>query len=145
MKRKILILIALALILSIGCTRKKNDIIGDDSSISVGGQEREIIERSESISDTIVELYGVDDATTVIFNDIALIGIKLSYDNKLNDDIKNTVIDVVTGFDNQITEVKITQDNKLYRQIDDIMNELILGKSYDVFVDEISRISDKIR
>ena len=145
MKRKILILISLALILSIGCTTKKNDITGDDSSISVGGQEREIIERSESISDMIVELYGVDDATTVILNDIALVGVKLSYDNKLNDDIKNTVIDVVTGFDNQITEVKVTQDNKLYRQIDDIMNELILGKSYDGFVDEISRISGKIR
>lgn len=144
MKRKILILIALALILSVGCMRKENNI-ADDPSISVGGQEREIIERSESISDMIVELYGIDDATTVIFNDTALVGIKLSYDNKLNDDIKNTVIDVVTGFDNQITDVKITQDNKLYRQIDDIMNELILGKSYDVFVDEINKISEKIR
>lgn len=145
MKRKILILIILALILSAGCTISNENKATDDSSISVDGQDREIIDRSESISDIVVELYGVDDATTVIFNDRALIGVKLSYDNKLDDNIRNNVIDVVTGFDNQITEVKVTQDNKLFMQIDDIMNELILGKSYDTFVDEINKISDKIK
>lgn len=144
MKRKILILISLALIFTVSCMSNENDIVGDPL-VSVGGQDREIVERSESISDVVVELYGIDDATTIIFNDMALIGVKLSYDNKLDDSIKNTVSTIVTGFDTQIANVKITQDNKLFRQIDDIMNELILGKSYDTFVDEISRLSGKIR
>ncbi|MBC8588509.1 YhcN/YlaJ family sporulation lipoprotein [Paratissierella segnis] len=144
MKKKILILIVLTLILNIGCTNDQGSL-KEEPLVSTEAQDRGIIEKSESISDLVVELYGVDDATTVILNNVALVGVKLSYDNKLDDDIKVTITDAIKGFDSEITSVKITQDNKLFRQIDDIMTQLILGKSYDELVDEIGRISEKIK
>jgi YhcN/YlaJ family sporulation lipoprotein len=134
----------LTLILNIGCTNDQGSL-KEEPLVSTEAQDRGIIEKSESISDLVVELYGVDDATTVILNNVALVGVKLSYDNKLDDDIKVTITDAIKGFDSEITSVKITQDNKLFRQIDDIMTQLILGKSYDELVDEIGRISEKIK
>lgn len=144
MKKKILILIILTLIFNVGCTNGESGL-KEEPIVPTDVNDREIVEKSESISDFVVELYGVDDATTVILNDMALVGVKLSYDNKLDNDIKVTITDAIKGFNSEIATVMITQDNKLFRQIDDIMNQLILGKPYDEFVDEINRISEKIK
>lgn len=144
MKKKILILFVLALIFNVGCMNNVNSL-KEESLVTTDVNDREVVEKSELISDLVVELYGLDDATTVILNDMALVGVKLSYDNKLDNDIKVTITDAIKGFNSEITSVKITQDNKLFRQIDDIMNQLILGKPYDEFVDEINKISEKIK
>lgn len=150
MKKKIFYLLIAGIVIIGGCTGQQKITEEDlsmekDLAITVDGQDREIIERSETISDIVVDIYGIDDATTIIFNDMAIIGVKIAYDQKLTDDIKNTIIDIVKEKDPYINQVKVTQKNSVFNQIDHIISELLNGKAYDSFVKEIDKIQNKIK
>ena len=136
MKKIILIIISLLLLLQIGCTKDlEQDMVGiedaDYISIEVSSEDKIIIERSEDLSDYIVELFGIDDVATIIFNDTALIGIVTAYDKDLTDDLK-------------IKEVLISDDKKIFKEIINIVNDLMNGKSYDNYVNQISKMIGKV-
>lgn len=149
MKKNIVLLILVVVIVLGGCQNPQQNIIEgelpQDEVIEVGGEDKEIINRSEDISDYVVELFGIDDAVTIIFNDTAVIGVILAYDQKINDDIKNIIRDTVKEKDELIKEVKITDNKKLFSQINNIIEGLLNGKSYDNYVSEIDKIIEKIQ
>jgi len=148
MKRKISYLIISICLVLTGCTtnniiEKTEDNI-EDNIVTVIGPDGEIIERSETISDIVVDLYGIDDATTIILNQSAIIGLKISYDQKLIADTIDIIESKVKDQDKYITEVLITDKEKLFAEINNIVNELLQGKSFDSLVDDINKIKNKI-
>ena len=149
MKKFILYGIVLSLILQLGCTKPKNEItkdsIEDNESIEVGGLDKEILTRSERISDSIVELFGIDDSVTVIFNDIVVVGVVLSYDKELDQELKDDIINRINETDPQIQEVNITLKEKNIKQLNEIIIGLLNGNPYDNYVEEISKIIDRVK
>ena len=147
MKHRIMIFIILILLLTTGCKANigKNEIGEDyeDNTVTAAVEKDAIVERSEIISDTIVELFGIDDATTVIFNNSALVGVKTAYDQELTQDTKEIIESKVLNIDSDISEVLITNKERVFTEIDNIVIELLQGKSYDDLVDNISKIKGK--
>lgn len=149
MKKKILVLSLSLCILLVGCTtedtvEESQENTVQDSSVPVGGGDNEVLERSETLSDIIVETYGIDDATTIILNDTAIIGVRISYDQELTDEIVETIEGKVLAYDNGISEVLISDEGKIFTDIGDIVYGLLQGKSYDSLVNEINNIRNRI-
>lgn len=144
MKIRILFMLVIAMLLMPGCMKDSADG-GEELAITVGGEDRTIIERSELISDMVVELYGIDDATTVIFNDIALVGVKIAYDQKLTPEMKSSISNLIKEKDILISEVKVSENKKIYSQIDSIITQLLNGSSYDSLVSQIGKLQNKIK
>lgn len=149
MKRYVLLTIIFLLLLQIGCTfnQKEAPIVEEpeepDRTIEVSMEDRAIIDRSETLSDNVVELFGIDDAATIILNDTALVSVIMAYDSEFNDDTKNLIKETVLESDNEIKEVIISNDEKTFFQIVDIITDLMNGNSYDNYVNEISKLIEK--
>lgn len=146
MKKNILLFLILSLVLTIGCVDEKIDepeIGNEDSLLAVEGSDKEILERSERISDLVVELFGIDGATTLIFNDTAIVSVIISYDQKLTEEMRETIVSVVKENDKEIKDVKIAEDEKTFNEIEKILSELLKGKVYDNFVLDINKILDR--
>ena len=148
MKKITLLIVSLLISLQIGCTTDFEKEIRevdepDYISIEVGSEDEIILNRSEDLSNHIVELFGVDDTATIIFNDTALVGIVTAYDNELTDDLKSLINDLVLEKDSGINEVLITDDKKTFNEIITIVNGLMSGKSYDSYVGKISKMVEK--
>ena len=148
MKKIILLMLALSACLQIACTIDLEKEIAEVDepeyiSIEVGSEDKIILNRSEDLSDHIVELFGVDDTATIIFNDTDLVGIVTAYDNELTDDLKSLINDLVLEKDSGINKVLITDDKKTFNEIITIVNGLMSGKSYDSYVGKISKMVEK--
>jgi len=146
MKKKYTYFLLVILVFLVGCTTDK--IVEEkiqDNSITVTGPDSEIIERSETLSDVIVDLYGIDDATTIIFNDTAIIGLKVAYDEELDENISDIVKNAVLIEDPNINQVLLTDKDRVFNEINSVVNELLQGKSYDTLVEDINKIKNKIK
>ena len=146
MKKNILLILVCSLILTVACTSgeiDKAENMNDNELLAVEGKDGEILQRSEELSDLIVELFGIDGATTLIFNDTAIVSVIISYDQKLTDETRDTIVKVVKENDPLIKEVKIAEDEKTFKEIENILVELLQGKSYDDYVLDINRILDR--
>lgn len=150
MKKSILIItIILSITIQMGCTNRDEARLegkaDDVNLVEVSGEDKEIINRSENIADSVVELFGIDDATAIIFNENAIIGIILSYDQELSQDTLDTIVSLVKKNEPSIENMYITSDAKLFKQIDNIVVEILQGKSYDKYVPNINKIMDKVK
>lgn len=149
MKKIILFGILISLMLQIGCTKPNNEITKDsmeDSVImEVGGVDKEILTRSERIADSVVELFGIDDSVSIVFNDIAVVGIVLSYDKELDGELKEDIVNRIKETDPQIKEVNITKTEKNVEQLNEIIIGLLNGNPYDNYVEEINNIIEKVK
>ena len=148
MKKIILLMLALSACLQIACTNDYGKEVvevpqTEETSIEVGSEDRIIINRSEDLSNYVVELFGIDDVATIIFNDTALVGVVTSYDNELTDDLKSLINDLVLEKDSEIKNVSISHDEKVFNEIVNIVNDLMNGKSYDNYVASISKMIEK--
>ncbi|CCQ95859.1 exported hypothetical protein [[Clostridium] ultunense Esp] len=153
MRGRNLFLIKLLLILLImvsviaGCV--KEDRVGEENEeeiiVDVGGKDQDILIRSENISDLVVNLYGIDNATSIIFNDVVAIGIEVADGSKLTDDMKEMIINTVLENDTMIRQVLITDNKKNFDQIENVILSLMNGKPYDEQVKEINRIIEKLK
>src|SRR5690554_566639 len=108
---KLFIIVTILGIITTGCS--KDNLIVDENqkeeiTLDVGGKDHDIIIRSENISDLVVNLYGIDNATSIIFNDVVAIGLEMAEGLTLTDDIKEMVIDTVLENDTMIRQVLIT-------------------------------------
>lgn len=148
MKRYLLLIMVLILILQIGCKADidKEIVVEDLNSISVevAADDRIIIDRSENLSDYVVELFGIDDAATIIFNDTALISVVMAYDKELTEETIELINDIILEKDKEIKQVLISNDEKTFFQVIEIMGKLMNGSPYDNHVGEISKIMEKI-
>ncbi|NMB26748.1 MAG: hypothetical protein GX987_01685 [Tissierellia bacterium] len=143
------LLVLIIMIIVMGCKineetseEGKNE---DDISINVGGKDYDILVRSENLSDVVVDLYGIDNATSIIFNDLVVIGVEMARDAILTDDVKEMIISTVLENDTMIRQVLITDNKKIFDQIEGIIIALMNGKPYDDQVKEINRIIEKLK
>ena len=143
------LLVIIIMIIVIGC--KINEEISeegkseDEISINVGGKDYDTLIRSENLSDVVVDLYGIDNATSIIFNDLVVIGVEMARDAILTDDVKEMIISTVLENDTMIRQVLITDNKKIFDQIESIIIALMNGKPYDDQVKEINRIIEKLK
>ena len=93
----------------------------------------------------MVNLYGIDNATSIIFNDVVAIGLEMAEGLTLTDDIKEMVIDTVLENDTMIRQVLITDNKEIFEQIEKVILALMNGKPYDEQVKEINRIIEKLK
>ncbi len=152
MKKNIIILLILALILPMGCsinkdTKKDIGVEGElvDISVEVSAEDNIIIERSEILSDYVVELYGIDDTGTIIFNDIALVAVVMAYDAELTEDTKELIKKIVMEKDSEIKTVIVSEDEKTFNNVVDIIIDLMHGITYDSQVGKISKLIEKAK
>lgn len=150
MKKSILLfIIILSLVFQLGCKASENNNLVDleetkDLSVEASIEDKIIIDRSEDLSDYVVELFGIDDAATIIFNDTALIGVVVAYDREIDEDIKQSIENIVMEKDKEIKKVLISDDEKTFNQIVNIINGLMNGSPYDNYVSEITKAIEKI-
>lgn len=143
------LLVLIIMIIVIGC--KINEEISeegkseDEISINVEGKDYDTLIRSENLSDVVVDLYGIDNATSIIFNDLVVIGVEMARDAILTDDVKEMIISTVLENDTMIRQVLITDNKKIFDQIESIIIALMNGKPYDDQVKEINRIIEKLK
>lgn len=149
---KILTLVLIIITFTVGCSEVKNEnkiaeeeLNVDEKSLNVSGKDNEILIRSENISDMVVNLYGIDNATSIIFNDVVAIGLEMAEGNTLTDEIEKMITDTVLEKDPQIRQVLITASKKIFDKIEDIILSLMNGDSYDKHVKEINKIIEKIK
>lgn len=145
MKKKILFL-SLILILQLGCAKDNLEDNNEAKNISIDtkAESMDILNKSEDISDIVVELFGIDNASTIIFNNKALISVIPAYDKELDEELRSVIEKQVLDTFSDIEEVKITDNKKIFSQTEDIIIEILQGSSYDNFVKEISGIKEKI-
>ncbi len=149
---KCLLLILIPMVLVLGCTAKNDEDelveedIEEDITLDVSAQDREILIRSENISDMVVNLYGIDNASSIIFNDMVAIALEMAEGNTLTEDVRMMIRDTVMENDQAIKEVLITDNKKIFDQLEEIVLSLLSGeKSYDDHVVDISRIIEKLK
>lgn len=146
---KYISLVLIIVIIAMGC--KANEEITeegkseDELSMNVGAKDYDILNRSENLSDVVVDLYGIDNATSIIFNDLVIIGVEMARDARLTDDVKEMIISTVLENDTMIRQVLITDNKKTFDQIESIIGSLMNGKPYDEQVNEINRIIEKLK
>ena len=148
MRKKILITIILVASISlIACTDSAidNQTVDENSRnlVEVNVENKELLNRSEEISDLVVELYGIDDATAIVFNNNAYVAIIMGFDHEFTEDLKDTIIHLVKEKDTNIESVSVSTNGKVFKQIDDVVVNLLQGKSYDSQVKEINKIINK--
>lgn len=149
---KCLLLILIPMVLVLGCTAKNDEDelveedIEEDITLDVSAQDREILIRSENISDMVVNLYGIDNASSIIFNDMVAIALEMAEGNTLTEDVRMMIRDTVMENDQAIKEVLITDNKKIFDQLEEIVLSLLSDeKSYDDHVVDISRIIEKLK
>jgi len=147
LKKYLIIIMALVLVLQLGCNQsiEKHEAQTEyeDISVQVSVEDKLIIERSENISDYVVELFGVDDAATIIFNDIALVSVVMAYDTVLTSDMIEIIKDIITEKDSEIKTIKVSNDEKIFFQTIEIIGDLMNGSPYDNYVKEINKMIQK--
>lgn len=146
---KILLIVLIIGSVAVGCKANKDiskeDSDEDEMSLNVGGKDYDIISRSENISNVVVDLYGIDNASSIIFNDMVAIAVEMAQDATLTDDVKEMIINAVLENDSMVRQVLITDNKKVFDQIEVIIQGLMNGESYDSHVKEINRIIDKLK
>lgn len=146
MKKYIIIVLALTMVLT-GCAANDSQLVEEEEkniTISTVGDSKDIIERSEFLSDKVVEQYGIDDTTTIILNDTALVGVKLAYDEEIDEEVKELINNIVLDSDTLINNVKISDDKDIFHSIDDIVFNILQGKEYESLLNDINNLNNRI-
>lgn len=111
-------------------------------------EDRKFIERAENISDNIVDLLNVDDATAIITkNNDAIIGVDIGdeTEGRLTQEMKSKIENTVRETDNQVENIYITDDSNLFEKIDDIEYGLMRGNHLRTYETDINNIINRIR
>lgn len=157
-KKKFLILILIGIILT-GCslggnvTEKDNsteeEIVQEEKqeeiSLDVSSKDYDLLIRSEGISDAVVNLYGIDNATSIIFNDVVAVAVEMAEDNTFSEEMKQTIIATVKENDSSIREVFVTDSKDIFDEIEEVVSALLNGQSYDSQVEKINSIIEKVK
>ncbi len=148
MKKYLLLILALILFLQAGCKAIQDEEKvkieePEDIAVEVAMEDKAIIDRSEDLADYVVELFGIDDAATIIFNDTALVSVIMATDQVLTEDTKDLINNLVMEKDTAIKEVLVSNDEKTFFQIVQIISSLMNGSPYDNHVVEINKMIEK--
>jgi len=157
--RVILLLLLIISIIFTGCSFNRNELQNDNVideeniqqemedgiSLDVGGKDYDLLIRSEGISDAVVKLFGIDNATSIIFNDKVAVALEMAEGHDFTQDVKQTVINTVKEKDSSISEVLVSDDKRIFNEIESVILALLNGESYDEQVNKISKIMESMR
>lgn len=141
MKKVYLLSFLLLTLILVSCTMENNV---DDYDLNVSGDNSELVERSESISDIVVEEFGIDDATTIVFNEYSIIAVKIAYNEDISQEHTEKITNKVLNYDRQVEEVLITDDSRTFKDIDNIVFDLLQGSDYKDYLDDINGIFNRL-
>ncbi len=157
-KRKKFLLLILIGIMLVGCSMREDitdkdnstedEIVGEEddnrTSLDVSSKDYNLLIRSEEISDAVVNLYGIDNATSIIFNDVVAIAVELAEDYTFSQELKETIVSTVKENDSSIKQVYVTDNKQVFNDIESVINALLNGQSYDSQVEKINSIIEKV-
>lgn len=157
-KRKKFLLLILIGIMLVGCSMREDitdkdnstedEIVGEEddnrTSLDVSSKDYNLLIRSEEISDAVVNLYGIDNATSIIFNDVVAIAVELAEDYTFLQELKETIVSTVKENDSSIKQVYVTDNKQVFNDIESVINALLNGQSYDSQVEKINSIIEKV-
>jgi YhcN/YlaJ family sporulation lipoprotein len=118
----------------------------DEDIIEDRDADRQIVYRAETIADSVVNIPGIDDATSIIKDDIAIVGVIVGdiTENKLTAELKEQIINTVKRTDYEIKNVLLTEDPQLFERIDGIEQRMMRGETADKLATEINKIIKEI-
>lgn len=126
----------------------EDEIVGEEddnrTSLDVSSKDYNLLIRSEEISDAVVNLYGIDNATSIIFNDVVAIAVELAEDYTFSQELKETIVSTVKENDSSIKQVYVTDNKQVFNDIESVINALLNGQSYDSQVEKINSIIEKV-
>lgn len=143
MKKTITMLLVFILLFQVGCSKKQKESNlsqGENILLETSIEGDDIVERSENISDYIVELYGIDDSISIILNDTVLVAVVMARDSELTEDTISLIKKIVIEKDQDAKNVFVSNDKKQFAEITNIIMDLMSGKPYDNYVDKIDRL-----
>ncbi len=156
-KKKLLLLILIGIILT-GCSMGENiteennatkdELVQEEKedqiSLDVSSKDYDLLIRSEGISDAVVNLFGIDNATSIIFNDTVAVAVEVAEDNTFSEELKQTIVETVKENEKSINKVLVTDDKQIFDEIEEVISALLNGKSYDSQVEKITSIIGKL-
>ncbi|MTI70742.1 MAG: YhcN/YlaJ family sporulation lipoprotein [Firmicutes bacterium] len=101
--------------------------------------------RAETIANSVVDLSEVNDATVVITNNTALVGVNVTGNRDMLDaEMRDRVRSVVKNVDNDIDRVVVTADTTMFDRIDNIAQNINRGRNVTDYRDEIDNMLENI-
>lgn len=146
-KKNILFISLLIILLLVGCQYKEMEGSYEEVDAKQTDENSlEILKRSEDISDLVVDLIGIENATSIVFQDAVLIGVKIYDENEdgLTDDLKESIENVVLENDEDIGKILISEDQKDFDEIEDIIQALLNGEDIKDHASRLNKIFKKM-
>lgn len=102
--------------------------------------------KAEAIADALVREEKIYDATVVLYDDHALVGIEIVEDiqGNISKEIREKVQSIVKEMDNKINTVTISSDDEIFNKIDKLQHSLIKGDERKNISKEIDSILKEI-
>ncbi len=157
----ILLLMVTILLISVGCRPAEkpspDNLVQDQDEIDRYIEEEnkrrqndegyQQVVKAEAIADALVDQEGIYDATVVLYNGKALVGVDVAEQNegKLSENLRDRIMNTIKTFDNEIRDVNITTNSDLFNRIDDIEQSLMKGDTKINVSKEIDAIIKKIK
>ncbi|HLR35261.1 MAG TPA: YhcN/YlaJ family sporulation lipoprotein [Tissierellales bacterium] len=148
-KKNILCFIALIIItlLFSGCKYDKVEN-KENKDVSIEKQDKEtleVLDRSEDISDLVVDLIGIENATSIVFQDSALIVVTFYEENDtgLTKDLSESIERLVLENDDNINKVLISEDENVFDEIEEIIQGLMRGEDIKSYTSQLNKIFQK--
>src|SRR5699024_10524173 len=129
-KKNILCFIALIIITLLFSVCKYDKVENkENKDVSIEKQDEEtleVLDRSEDISDLVVDLIGIENATSIVFQDSALIVVTFYEENDtgLTKDLSESIERLVLENDDNINKVLISEDENVFDEIEEIIQGL---------------------
>lgn len=118
-------------------TTETNDNTADSKTV-------EEAERSKTVREKLSTVPGVKDASTVVHDNTAVVGIVYNDDVSSKEDVNKAVEDAVKQTDTKITTVKISDDTSMTDKIKKMYDDLASGKTWDDVKDQFENFKNDI-
>lgn len=148
--KKIVFLITLIMVIFLLCSCKYDKVDEkENKSVNIEGRDKEsleILDRSENIADLVVNLIGIENATVIVFQDAALIGIRFYEENDsgLTKDIKDSIEKLVLENDKNINRVLISEDDKTFNEIEEIIQGLLREEHIKNYTNQLNKMYQRM-
>ncbi len=100
--------------------------------------------RAESIADNVVDISGVNDASVVLRDNTALVGVVLQGDRTMTADMREKIVNDVKRVDKDIEVVKVSDSPDMFEEIDNIAQEINRGSAITDFEDDIRDLQNRM-
>lgn len=119
-----------------------NDITDDTGE----GMDEGMNGRSEEIANSIVEMDGINDASVVIRDNTALVGVDATdtTEGEVSEEMKQNIEAKVKEVDENITEVYVSAEEDLFDRINEIAQNIRKGDPIEDFADDLDDLVKRL-